>query len=80
MSCNDTVELRFEGIDDFNRPVFKDKSNNRYGSTNILFDYGVTGSEVLKKVSEKDILYFGRSFGCEPDGSKINPNKIRLIV
>ncbi len=72
------MKVKFEGIDSFNRPIFKDvTSSNRFGSVDILFDYGATKEEVLKKVIEKDLLYFGNSFDCEPMGDPcINEMKI----
>ena len=73
-------ELKFEGIDYWSRPVFKDEFGNRFGSTDILFDNDISGEAVLKKVSEKDICYFGASFDCEPQGDPISPNKIKLIL
>lgn len=72
--------LKFEGIDYWSRPVFKDEFGNRFGSTDILFDNDISGEAVLKKVSEKDIYYFGTSFDCEPQGDSISPNKIKLII
>jgi len=72
-------ELQFEGIDSWNRPVFKDKYNNRFGSTDKLFG-GVFGEDILKEVSEKDIVYFGKYFDCEPEGGKIDSNKIKLVL
>ena len=73
-------ELKFEGIDDWNRPVFKDENNNRFGNTDILFAWGTTGEEVLEKIDENMIYYFGSTFGCEPDGTKMKANKIKLVI
>lgn len=63
-------EVRFVGMDDWNRPVFRAAKSEFYGCTDILFDYGVTEDEVLSKVKESDLTYFGSRFGCEPMGSK----------
>lgn len=64
------IIVEFEGIDDFNRPVFKPTySNERFGSTDILFPYFATEHQVLEKVTEDDLCYFGNTFGCEPYGS-----------
>jgi hypothetical protein len=72
------VIVDFEGIDDFNRPVFKEiKSKNRYGSVDILFPYWESKESVLKKISEKDLCFFGTTFGCEPMGTKTKDIKIR---
>ncbi len=70
--------VKFEGIDDFNRPIFKDvNSRNRYGSTFFLFPYWTSEEEVMKKVQEKDLSYFGTSFGCEPMGT--NSGNIKIL-
>ena len=65
------ILIDFVGIDRFNRPVFKDDLNNHYGSIDKLFQYTATREEVLGKVTEKDLLFFGSSFGCEPIGDPV---------
>ena len=72
------IEIRFEGIDYWSRPVFKNiKSKSRYGSLNYLFPDGTSEKEVLEKVSEKDLCFFGNSVDCEPMGDlPIEPLKI----
>lgn len=72
-------QLKFEGIDDWNRPVFKDHNNNRFGDVDNLFEWGSTFEIVTEKISEKHICYFGDTFGCEPMGISISPNKIKLV-
>lgn len=72
-------QLKFEGIDDWNRPVFKDHNNNRFGDTENLFKWDSTFEMVTSKISEKHICYFGSTFNCEPTGTLINPNKIKLV-
>jgi len=74
------TEVHFAGIDRFNRPVFTDRYLNYYGSTGILFGCNATEEYVLAQVKEKDLCYFGRHFGCEPEGDPvtnitITPNK-----
>ena len=66
-----TVKIKFEGIDDWNRPVYKDvDSKSRYGDTNKLFSWDATKEKVdnyfLKNTDE--LCYFGESFNCEPNG------------
>jgi len=64
------MNIQFEGIDDFNRPIFKGiDSNQRFGSVDFLFGYESTEKEVLDVISEEDLLYFGNTFECEPMGS-----------
>lgn len=71
------MEIKFEGIDDWNRPVFKAvNSNHRFGSVEILFPYWESEETVLEKVSEKQLYYFGNSFNCEPMGTKAEDLKI----
>ena len=61
------ILIKFEGIDFWNRPIFKSlETKSRYGSVEILCDYNETEKKVLEKVNEDDLLYFGNSFGCEP--------------
>lgn len=63
--------IKFVGIDGFNRPIFKslDKKLHFYGSCYKLFGYDATESEVLSKVNEEDLSYFGNHFNCEPYGT-----------
>ena len=43
------MKVKFEGIDDFNRPIFKGiDSNQRFGSVDFLFGYESTEKEVLE--------------------------------
>ena len=72
-------QLKFEGVDDWNRPIFKDHNNNRFGDIDNLFNWGDTFEIVTSKISEKHICYFGDRFGCEPMGTPINPDKIKLV-
>ncbi len=72
MTQENITTIQFVNIDDYNRPVFKDDKGNYYGDTENLFPYEESESEVKKTVSEKNIVYFGRSFNCEPMGSPAN--------
>ena len=63
------MKVKFKGIDDWNRPVFKAIDQSLYyGSVDILFDYDATEEEVLQKVTAFNLSYFGHSFNCEPYG------------
>ena len=66
-----TIKIKFKGIDGWNRPVFKsiEKPFTYYGSVDTLFDLDATEEEVLSKISEDCLCYFGNSFGCEPMGT-----------
>lgn len=63
------IKIKFEGIDSWDRPIFKDiDSEERYGSTGILCN---TKKEV-EAITVFDLCYFGNSFGCEPMGTPAN--------
>ena len=80
------VEIYFRGIDNWNRPVFKDvNSVSHYGSTSRLFPNKV----LFPNSSESDIIsffrdnireleYFGNHFDCEPNGGL--PDEIELKI
>lgn len=70
-----TIKLQFEGVDSWNRAVFKDiNSKDRYGDTENLYSTYATEKDVLKTVKTECLRYFGKSFGCEPMGSRPNVN------
>lgn len=73
------MDFIFEGIDDWNRPVFKNENNTRIGSTDSLFEWRATEEEVLKKINKANLVYFGNKFNCEPDGTRLNPDKFNLV-
>tara|TARA_R110000851_G_scaffold202455_2_gene354205 strand:+ start:1432 stop:1821 length:390 start_codon:yes stop_codon:yes gene_type:complete len=83
------VEIKFEGIDYWNRPVFKDtKSDIRYGDVNNLFSYHEIEElndkwkkflEMYKENPHFYLQYFGRSFGCEPNGGLPNNIKLKIV-
>ena len=68
--------IKFVGIDSFNRPIFRGYGRNHFGSTDILFSYDATEKEVLEKVTEKNLTYFGSKFDCEPMGDDAGNIKI----
>lgn len=71
----DQIRLKFIGIDNWNRPVWKAPEEKAYyGSVNELFDYEATEEEVLKKVDTYGLCYMGDHFGCEPMGTDV-PDK-----
>ena len=70
-------QVKFAGIDSWNRPVFKDIDRPMYyGSVNILFPYDATEKEVLEKIRPLDLEFFGISFDCEPYGSTVKELEI----
>jgi hypothetical protein len=65
------IVLKFEGIDSWNRPVFKDvNSTCRYGSLDKLCG-AADVHEVVSKITVLDLCYFGSFFDCEPLGASI---------
>lgn len=65
--------VKFVGIDDWNRPVFKAKGKKAYYvSLDILFPYGESKESVLSKVKNTDLTYYGPSLNCEPYGDSCN--------
>lgn len=59
--------MEFEGIDSWNRPIFKVPGTKmRFGSTEILFNQSAGKTEVLEGLQLSDLCYFGNSFDCEP--------------
>lgn len=60
--------IRFEGIDTYHRPIFRSTTTrSRYGTVNILCN---DKADAINKVKATDLVYFGNSFDCEPDGTK----------
>ncbi len=71
------LKIKFEGIDYWNRPIFKSiNGKDRYGSVNKLFNQNMREDAVLEEIVEDDLLYFGNSFGCEPMGDPAGNIKI----
>ena len=69
------MQVQFYGIDDWSRPVFKVVDKKLFiGSVDHLVDYGDTEEEIFNyfKDNLNELVYFGTTFNCEPDGSKIN--------
>jgi len=73
-----TIEIKFAGIDEWNRAVFVsiEKPKRYYGSVTKLFNYDAAQDIVLKELFEDDLCYFGDSFGCEPMGTLAGNLKI----
>lgn len=81
-----TINIKFEGIDDWNRPVFKcvdEKYKSiRFGSTNKLFNWNTPEKEIIdyfKSTTVDALEYFGHSFGCEPNGGILKGLVLNII-
>jgi hypothetical protein len=74
------VNIKFEGVDDFHRPIFKEvKGNARFGDCNNPR----TGKpEVIIAFYKNNINfleYFGRNFNCEPNGGLDNNIQLKIV-
>lgn len=79
---NDNIRhIKFYGLDDFNRPVYKVQEGNYYiGDVDKLFT-NETKEEIdnyFRNNIDK-LVYFGSSFNEEPDGRPLNKN-LQLII
>lgn len=63
------IKIKYWTIDDWDRPVFKSEKGMLYGSLEKLFKWGASEEEVLKTVTEKDIVWFGTDIDDDPDGT-----------
>lgn len=74
------IDLKFEGIDDFHRAVFKDvNSRNRYGDCSCT-KTGKPEDVIAFYRTNLDLLeYFGTSFGCEPNGGTCAAWRFNII-
>lgn len=76
------INIKFKGIDNFNRPVYKDINSNMYfGSTKSLFAYDKNFKDINDYLKENlnELEYFGNSFNCEPHGGHNDKYKFNII-
>jgi hypothetical protein len=66
--------VKFVNIDGWNRPIFRSIKfkRNFYGCTDKLFPFETGEAEVLEKITEADLCFFGNRFNCEPMGTPAN--------
>jgi hypothetical protein len=72
-------QLEYIGVDFWSRPMFQDAKGNIFGNMDILFNGNATYEEVTERITEDDIYYFGREVDGDPDGTKIDATKIKLV-
>jgi len=80
-------KFKFEGIDDWNRPVYKQvDSNVRIGSVDILFpNKEIAPNNTVEEIDNyfknnlDKLSIFGTDFNCEPLGYKLKTNIIKII-
>lgn len=76
------VQIKFRGIDDWNRPVFKNiASNSHYGDVNKLWTDNADPFEIIRYYKEHidQLEYFGTRFGCEPHGGLDKSIKLEIV-
>lgn len=78
------IPISFKGIDYFNRPVYySDDLNMYFGSLDTLYDYNTPKEEINAYIASNinELVFFGYTFNCEPDGNKINPKyKLKITI
>lgn len=82
MSSIKELHIKFRGIDDWNRPVFKVVDKPIYiGSVVSLFDYTDSKEKIISYFKEhiSELVIFGTHFCCEPNGDYINKNT-KIII
>ena len=80
------INIKFKGIDDWNRPIYKQVDQPRYfGSCNVLVPSTAIPSTNPKDINDyfrlkmQEIEFFGNSFGCEPHGGYIKGIELNII-
>jgi len=69
-----TIQLKFKGVDDWNRPVFKcidERYKSLYfGDVNKLWSWEHPPKDIVEYYQKNvgALEYFGDHFGCEPHG------------
>ena len=81
------LRVKFEGIDNFNRPVFINPATGwRYGDTDNLFAWNATEEDVVQfynnnpKPLRDHLVIFGCKFGCEPEGIPLAKDVEVIII
>lgn len=80
------VAIFFEGIDDYNRPIFVERNTLvRFGDTDNLFAWNTSKEDVLLFYRKQNkplrclLTIFGKRFNCEPMGIPV-ANDVNLIL
>ncbi len=82
MSEKKIIKIKFVGVDNWNRPVFRNiESKSHYGSVSTLFPWESKEEEVVKYFKENidELEYFGNHFGCEPMGGLDSRLKLEIV-
>lgn len=68
------INLKFRGIDDWGRPVFKDLNSSLHVcSVNTLFNYSDEPKKVVDYFTQNpnELELYGYKFPCEPHGGTL---------
>lgn len=86
MGTKKVIIIEFYGIDNFNRPVFKEVDKKYFfGSVDVLFsnenDFLEKKDNFKKQVLNGNIrlYYFGTRFNCEPEGTHSEKWKFKIL-
>ena len=79
--------IKFRGVDDFHRPVYKVVDKSIYfGSTDVLCgDFAWLPSKTIEEANEffrenpERLEFFGSSFNCEPQGGFSTKWKFNIL-
>lgn len=70
-------QIRFVGVDEWNRPTFKETDGNRYYcDVEHLFNYGATEPEIKAQADKLTPIFKGYTFNAEPQG---DPCEVQII-
>ena len=81
------IKIVFFGIDEWNRPIFREvyEQDGKYwykqrffGDTDHLYREAIDAIKDYKKGTD-NLCYFGQFFGCEPCGDKPEALGVKLI-
>lgn len=72
------MQVKFEGIDYWHRPVFKQvDGENRFGSVDLLF---TNEEEAKARITADDLIYFGVTFDLDdPQGTLIKKGALTIV-
>jgi hypothetical protein len=76
------LQIKFKGIDSWNRPVFKAIEKTIYfGSVTTLFDYSDDSNKIIDyfKNNINELEYFGNKFDCEPNGGMFKGLELKIV-
>lgn len=74
------VNIKFEGIDNFSGPIFKEvNSSARFGDVDCTKTGKPEDVIAYYKNNINKLQYFGRTFGCEPNGGLDRSIQLRIV-